>query len=112
MGNTSKGSGFEEAKAAFAKTNEEDKNEQPKDEFEDWAVLKRCRGHRGSKSRTFYTGILQLIYHSLFVFQLFLTSHGAQITYISQAVAQTRLFVFGMSMNMVSANLTLASSLT
>jgi len=27
MGNTSKGSGFEEAKAAFAKTNEEDKNE-------------------------------------------------------------------------------------
>ena len=49
MGNTSKGPGLEEAKAAFAKSGD-DKDEQPKDEFEDWAVLKRCRGHRGSKS--------------------------------------------------------------
>lgn len=45
-----RGPGLEEAKAAFKKNNEDeaDKNDS-KNEFEDWAVLKRCRGHRGSK---------------------------------------------------------------
>lgn len=41
---------FEDAKAAFAKSDEkEEKGAAEKEEFEDWAVLKRCRGHRGSK---------------------------------------------------------------
>lgn len=48
--NTSRGGGFEEAKAAFAQSSNGDKNGQKNAEFEDWAVLKRCRGHRGSKS--------------------------------------------------------------
>ena len=52
---TSGTSGIEEAKAAFAKTTSEDNelkgdNKKAAAEFEDWAVLKRCRGHRGSKS--------------------------------------------------------------
>ena len=54
IGNTTSSSrapGFEEAKASFAKDKEEDdkSNDKSKTEFEDWAVLKRCRGHRGSK---------------------------------------------------------------
>ena len=41
---------MEEAKAAFKKGSERDEREElEKTEFEDWAVLKRCRGHRGSK---------------------------------------------------------------
>ena len=53
MGNTNKSGGLEEAKAAFAKDADGvgDKAGKVDDdaEFEDWAVLKRCRGHRGSK---------------------------------------------------------------
>ena len=50
IGNTSssKGPGLEEAKAAFASGDAQKKNDKNA-EFEDWAVLKRCRGHRGSK---------------------------------------------------------------
>ena len=48
---TSKGPGIEEAKAAFKKNSkDEDAQDDKNKEFEDWAVLKRCRGHRGSKS--------------------------------------------------------------
>ena len=49
MGNTSRGPGLEDAKAAFAQDKEDGKKEE-KTEFEDWAVLKRCRGHRGTIS--------------------------------------------------------------
>ena len=45
-----KGPGLEEAKAAFAKNENADNQKDKAPEFEDWAVLKRCRGHRGSKS--------------------------------------------------------------
>ena len=75
---TSRGGGIEEAKAAFAKTSEEDlKNDGNKKEaaeFEDWAVLKRCRGHRGSKfylKMTFTIDREFLTHHKLsFVFVL------------------------------------------
>jgi len=50
IGTQKKGTGLEEAKAAFKKGSERDEREElEKTEFEDWAVLKRCRGHRGSK---------------------------------------------------------------
>jgi hypothetical protein len=39
---------FEDAKAAFADADKKEKGKS-KDEMEDWEVLKRCRGHRGSK---------------------------------------------------------------
>ena len=42
-------SGFEDAKAAFKEDAKEKDEDDDKDEMEDWAVLKRCRGHRGSK---------------------------------------------------------------
>ena len=45
----SSGPGIEEAKAAFAKDKSSGGQDDQNDEFEDWAVLKRCRGHRGSK---------------------------------------------------------------
>ena len=46
MGNASQPKSFEDAKAQIE---EDKKHNQEKDEMEDWAVLKRCRGHRGSK---------------------------------------------------------------
>ena len=47
ISNSSKGGGgFEDAKAAFSEQPDENKKNA---EMEDWAVLKRCRSHRGSK---------------------------------------------------------------
>ena len=47
MTNSVPGDSVEDAKAAFNEANE--KKKKKKTEMEDWAVLKRCRGHRGSK---------------------------------------------------------------
>ena len=49
MKNSAQNDTFQDAKAAFTEANETKK----KAEMEDWAVLKRCRGHRGSKSNFF-----------------------------------------------------------
>ena len=83
---------FEDAKAAFAKSDEKEKSEE-NDEFEDWAVLKRCRGHRGSKCAPKTP--------HLFLFQQFLTWPGALTTSTSRVAAQTRQFASGMLMNTV-----------
>lgn len=49
LSNTSQATGdAEEAKAAFTEAAEEKKMKNT--EMEDWAVLKRCRGHRGTVS--------------------------------------------------------------
>ena len=53
MANSNTGpKGFEDAKAEFAEESRKKDESDEKDEMEDWAVLKRCRGHRGSKCDT------------------------------------------------------------
>ena len=48
MSNSKDGASFEDAKAAFSEAAEAKKKK--KSEMEDWGVLKRCRGHRGTIS--------------------------------------------------------------